>query len=63
MQYPPDMLPAPEELDEAGRGLVLLVGVVDRWGVAPRTDGQPGKTVWFECDARSQRNPHGTSPT
>lgn len=30
-----------------GRGL-LLVEAAGRWGVDARTDGGPGKTVWFE---------------
>ncbi|MGY3336027.1 anti-sigma regulatory factor (Ser/Thr protein kinase) [Streptomyces filamentosus] len=37
---------APEA--EGGRGLVLVEGVTDRWGVEEKGDG---KTVWFECDA------------
>ncbi|MFD4377716.1 ATP-binding protein [Streptomyces sp. NPDC058486] len=39
-------VPAPTA--EGGRGLVLVEGVTDRWGVEERRDG---KTVWFECDA------------
>ncbi|WP_229818580.1 MULTISPECIES: ATP-binding protein [Streptomyces] len=35
-------------LEEAGRGLVLVEAVTDRWGV---TEAAGGKTVWFECDA------------
>ncbi|MFC8491108.1 ATP-binding protein [Streptomyces sp. NPDC057235] len=35
------------ELDEGGRGLVLVEAVTDRWGVEERAGG---KTVWFECD-------------
>ncbi|HEY9441208.1 MAG TPA: ATP-binding protein [Streptomyces sp.] len=37
-----------DELDEGGRGLVLVAAVTDNWGVEPRRDGR-GKTVWFEC--------------
>ncbi|MFE7105321.1 ATP-binding protein [Streptomyces sp. NPDC057575] len=37
-----------DELDEGGRGLVLVDAVTDKWGVEPRRDGR-GKTVWFEC--------------
>ncbi|WP_405560769.1 ATP-binding protein [Streptomyces sp. NBC_01180] len=37
-----------DELDEGGRGLVLVDALTDRWGVEPRRDGC-GKTVWFEC--------------
>ncbi|MEU2673899.1 ATP-binding protein [Streptomyces sp. NPDC007164] len=36
------------ELDEGGRGLVLVDAVTDKWGVEPRPDGR-GKAVWFEC--------------
>jgi anti-sigma regulatory factor (Ser/Thr protein kinase) len=32
-----------------GRGLVLVDGVADRWGVAERNG--PGKAVWAECTA------------
>ncbi|MET8446306.1 ATP-binding protein [Streptomyces sp. NPDC005209] len=32
---------------ESGRGLLLLDGTVDKWGVSPAPGG--GKTVWFEC--------------
>ncbi|MFE1882703.1 ATP-binding protein [Streptomyces diastatochromogenes] len=34
---------------ERGRGLLLLDGTVDKWGVSPAPGG--GKTVWFECVA------------
>ncbi|MFI5767578.1 ATP-binding protein [Streptomyces sp. NPDC051658] len=37
-----------DELDEGGRGLLLVAALADRWGVEPRRDGR-GKTVWFEC--------------
>lgn len=36
--------------DDAGRGLMLLEALADRWGV-DRVDG--GKLVWFEYTARS----------
>ncbi|GHJ40383.1 ATP-binding protein [Streptomyces sp. TS71-3] len=54
-RIPPAACPAeqgsgPGELAEDGRGLLLLAGVVDRWGVVPEK-GEPGKSVWFECDA------------
>lgn len=35
------------ELDERGRGLLLIDALASRWGVWPRTDG---KTVWCELD-------------
>ncbi|RDD89630.1 ATP-binding protein [Streptomyces parvulus] len=44
-------LPVPtaaDTLGEAGRGLVIVAAVTDRWGVTPYADGR-GKTVWFEC--------------
>ncbi|TQK44185.1 anti-sigma regulatory factor (Ser/Thr protein kinase) [Streptomyces sp. SLBN-118] len=37
-----------DELDEGGRGLMLVEAVTDRWGVIPVPGG---KTMWFECDA------------
>ncbi|NDZ78205.1 ATP-binding protein [Streptomyces sp. SID10853] len=37
-----------DELDEGGRGLVLVDALTDSWGVEPLRDGS-GKTVWFEC--------------
>ncbi|WP_067274304.1 ATP-binding protein [Streptomyces jeddahensis] len=40
------------ELAEQGRGLLLLGAVTDRWGVVPRPGGD-GKTVWFECAAKT----------
>ncbi|MEV2252040.1 ATP-binding protein [Streptomyces sp. NPDC050147] len=40
-----------EELAEGGRGLLIVAAVTDRWGYDPRPDG-PGKTAWFECDAK-----------
>lgn len=44
------------ELTENNRGLLLIEGVTDRWGVARNPDpaARPGKTVWFECDALSE---------
>ncbi|MDH6111391.1 anti-sigma regulatory factor (Ser/Thr protein kinase) [Kitasatospora sp. MAP12-15] len=46
----------PDNDAESGRGLDLLQGFADRWGVIPptgrRADGtSTGKTVWFECGA------------
>jgi anti-sigma regulatory factor (Ser/Thr protein kinase) len=35
------------DLDERGRGLLLLDALASRWGVQPRSDG---KTVWCELD-------------
>ncbi|MCX4551319.1 ATP-binding protein [Streptomyces sp. NBC_01500] len=37
-----------DELDEGGRGLLLVAALTDSWGVELRRDGC-GKTVWFEC--------------
>ncbi|MEV1019944.1 ATP-binding protein [Streptomyces sp. NPDC050264] len=39
-----------DEWDEGGRGLLLVEAVTDRWGVDL---SPPGKTVWFECDAKA----------
>ncbi|MGW7692430.1 ATP-binding protein [Streptomyces asiaticus] len=36
--------------DESGRGLAMVDLVTDAWGV-DRTEGAPGKTVWFELKA------------
>ncbi len=33
---------------ESGRGLLLVEALADKWGVAPRASGGPGKTVWAE---------------
>ncbi|WP_328298391.1 ATP-binding protein [Streptomyces sp. NBC_00435] len=46
---PPLAPRTPGELDEGGRGLLLVEAVADRWGADPNSTG---KTVWFECDAR-----------
>jgi anti-sigma regulatory factor (Ser/Thr protein kinase) len=35
------------EMDERGRGLLLIEALSSRWGVLPRADG---KTVWCELD-------------
>ncbi|MGW0564402.1 ATP-binding protein [Streptomyces sp. NPDC003016] len=43
-----------DELDEGGRGLLLVEAVTDRWGTVPLPGG---KTVWFECDAKSCPTP------
>ncbi|MFI6336013.1 ATP-binding protein [Streptomyces sp. NPDC050535] len=43
----PPLSTAVDELGEAGRGLVIVAGVTDRWGWHP-LPGR-GKTVWFEC--------------
>ncbi|MEV0526983.1 ATP-binding protein [Streptomyces sp. NPDC050439] len=40
-----------EELDEGGRGLLIVEAVTDRCGFEPWADGA-GKTAWFECDAK-----------
>ncbi|MER6533369.1 ATP-binding protein [Streptomyces sp900105755] len=38
---------APTDLGDAGRGLLLVEHLADRWGWHPR-QGVPGKTVWAE---------------
>lgn len=48
-------LPVPatgDALAESGRGLFLVEAVTDRWGVEPHPD-RTGKTVWFECRAKT----------
>ena len=35
------------DLDERGRGLMLIEALASRWGILPRSDG---KTVWCELD-------------
>jgi anti-sigma regulatory factor (Ser/Thr protein kinase) len=35
------------DLDERGRGLILIDALASRWGVEPKPDG---KTVWCELD-------------
>ncbi|WP_411078864.1 ATP-binding protein [Streptomyces sp. cmx-18-6] len=42
-----------DELDDGGRGLILVNAVTDDWGVVKRWDGK-GKTVWFECVDRKK---------
>ena len=45
------VLPRPNtavgDLDERGRGLMLIDALASRWGISPRPDG---KTVWCELD-------------
>ncbi|MBD0695293.1 ATP-binding protein [Streptomyces sp. CBMA123] len=38
----------PSGLSETGRGLQLIEGLTDRWGVDPQ---ERGKTVWYELDS------------
>ncbi|MFE6893868.1 ATP-binding protein [Streptomyces sp. NPDC057694] len=45
----PPVLRVADQLAEGGRGLMLVQAVTDRWGSQPRP---PGKSVWFECDAK-----------
>lgn len=53
---------AGDALDEGGRGLLLVDAVTDRWGVEARGDGR-GKTVWFECGQRPQREVPSSAST
>ncbi|MFR0358895.1 ATP-binding protein [Streptomyces sediminimaris] len=41
----------PDAADEAGRGLLLVAALSDKWGVQPR---RPGKAVWCEWDLVSR---------
>ncbi|MFJ8474029.1 ATP-binding protein [Kitasatospora sp. NPDC094011] len=46
-----DALPQPRvssSLAESGRGLQLIEGLTDRWGVDPQ---KRGKSVWYELDS------------
>ncbi|MGW2375349.1 ATP-binding protein [Kitasatospora sp. NPDC001683] len=48
-----DALPQPRTpsgLAETGRGLQLVEGLTDRWGVDPQ---ERGKTTWYELDSDS----------
>jgi anti-sigma regulatory factor (Ser/Thr protein kinase) len=56
----PPLSTAVDELAEGGRGVVIVEAVTDRWGWVPLAD-RPGKTVWFECDAKAaaQREVNG----
>ncbi|WTW32385.1 ATP-binding protein [Streptomyces purpurascens] len=47
----PPLSTAVDELAEDGRGVLIVEAVTDRWGWDPLPD-RPGKTVWFECDAK-----------
>jgi anti-sigma regulatory factor (Ser/Thr protein kinase) len=41
----------PGELDESGRGFVLVEAIADKWGVSPAVNG---KTVWAELDTSAR---------
>jgi anti-sigma regulatory factor (Ser/Thr protein kinase) len=47
---------APTQLLDAGRGLLLVEHLADRWGWHPRVGG-PGKTVWAEYVLPPVRRP------
>jgi anti-sigma regulatory factor (Ser/Thr protein kinase) len=50
-------LPQPrtaDELDESGRGFVLVEAIADKWGASPAA---AGKTVWAELDTSAGRIP------
>ncbi|MEU9256058.1 ATP-binding protein [Streptomyces sp. NPDC048270] len=49
---PPHPVHVGDALAEGGRGLLLVEAVTDRWGTLAQ---EPGKTVWFECDAKHPR--------
>ncbi|AXK35624.1 ATP-binding protein [Streptomyces armeniacus] len=45
-RHPPEAVPAPRPGDEAGRGLLLVEALAERWGTEPYFPS--GKTVWAE---------------
>jgi anti-sigma regulatory factor (Ser/Thr protein kinase) len=52
----PHRQPKPPPTAEHGRGLRIVSELSDRWGV-DGTEGQPGKTVWFQIAAAPQGSP------
>ncbi len=46
----PQRQPLPPPTAEHGRGLRIVSGLSDRWGI-DGTDDEPGKTVWFQIAA------------
>jgi hypothetical protein len=44
-----------------GRGLAMLEAL-GRWGVLPRSDGAPGKTVWFETTPQEATEEGAAAP-
>lgn len=53
--FPPLPTSPPAVTEEGGRGLLIVEAVTDRWGWyrMPTRPAHTGKTVWFECDAKS----------
>lgn len=53
----PQMRDMPEPSDLHGRGLRIVLGLADDWGVIPATAGV-GKVVWFRLDlSQRERSP------
>lgn len=57
---PPVASAGGDELEEGGRGLLLVEAVTDRWGTVPVPGG---KTVWFECDVKQDAKQTADAPT
>jgi hypothetical protein len=55
-KQPPPSPPATDSLSESGRGLLLVEGLADDWGISPRR-AAPGKTVWAELHMQEQGHP------
>lgn len=46
----PPVVVGAESLMEHGFGLRLVAALASSWGTASRSDGEPGKRVWFALD-------------
>lgn len=58
----PRLSQAVDGQDEAGRGLLIVDALADRWGVLPAECG-PGKTVWLEIDCAPDAPPPPAPPS
>ena len=59
--FAPDRLPVPRELSHTsstGRGLHILAGCTERWGVERNDDA---KTVWFELGVEDAEADHSSA--
>jgi anti-sigma regulatory factor (Ser/Thr protein kinase) len=57
----PQLTQAIDSRDEGGRGLFIVDGIADRWGVI-RSDQGPSKTLWFEIDSVPDETPSSSGP-